>query len=107
MSRQVHWSATARGHVLAITQYIARSSPVYAERWSDRVLHRTEQLALFPESGRLVPEAKQPDIRELFEGSYRIIYLVQPSRIDILAVVHGRQELRWPIGPSSPVPGAG
>jgi plasmid stabilization system protein ParE len=96
-----------RAHVLAITQYIARSSPVYAERWSDRVLARTDQLVLFPESGRLVPEAEQPDIRELLEGPYRIIYLVQPSRIDILAVVHGRQDLRWPTGPVGGGPSAG
>jgi plasmid stabilization system protein ParE len=91
--------------VLAIAQFIARSSPVYAERWSDRLLHRTDQLALFPESGRLLPETKQPDVRELLEGSYRIIYQVRPAHIDILAVVHGRQDLHWPIGVREP--GAG
>jgi len=99
VTASVHWSASARQHVLAIAQYIARSSPVYAERWSDHVLQRTDQLVHFPESGRLVPEARQPDIRELLEGPYRIIYQVRPSRVDILAVVHGRQDLQWPMGP--------
>ena len=35
-------------------------------------------------------------LRELLEGPYRIIYLVQAARVDVLAVVHGRQDLRWP-----------
>jgi plasmid stabilization system protein ParE len=35
-------------------------------------------------------------VRELLEGPYRIIYLVQAARIDVLAVAHGRQDLRWP-----------
>ncbi len=35
-------------------------------------------------------------IREVFEGPYRIMYLVQPNRVDILAIVHGRQQVIWP-----------
>jgi plasmid stabilization system protein ParE len=100
---EVEWSATAREHVLAITEYLARTSPVYAERFVDRVLGRIDQLALFPESGRVVPEARDPSIRELLEGSYRILSFVRPGRIDILAVLHVRQQLAW----SSEKPNAG
>jgi toxin ParE1/3/4 len=32
-------------------------------------------------------------IREVIEGPYRIIYYVKPDQIDVLAVLHGAQEL--------------
>jgi plasmid stabilization system protein ParE len=51
-------------------------------------------LADFPRLGREVPGAKSPLIRELIFRGYRIIYgLVQPERVSILAVVHGRRDL--------------
>jgi toxin ParE1/3/4 len=96
VSRPVHWSATATEHLAALARYIGRTSPLYAERMLDRLLARAAQLSDFPDSGRHVPEARDTQIRELFESPYRIIYLVQAARIDVLAVVHGRQDLHWP-----------
>ena len=96
MSRPVHWSAAAADHVAAIARFIGRTSPIYAERIVDRLLARAAELQEFPERGRQVPEAKDNQVREVFEGPYRVIYLVQESRVDILAVVHGRQQLGWP-----------
>lgn len=96
MSPPVHWSTTAIEHLAAIARYIGRTSPVYAERMVDRLLARTAQLSEFPDSGRHVAEVSDEQVRELLEGPYRIIYFVQATRIDVLAVVHGRQELRWP-----------
>jgi plasmid stabilization system protein ParE len=43
-----------------------------------------------------VPEGPGDDVREVFEGSYRIMYLVQGTRIDILAVIHARRLIAWP-----------
>jgi plasmid stabilization system protein ParE len=88
VSLPVYWSSAAREHVLAITQYIARSSPVYAERWSDRVLSRTEQLALFPESGRPVPEANSQTSASCWKahrlavvaGGGHMVNLIEPDR---------------------------
>jgi len=37
------------------------------------VLAAVERLADFPNSGRLVPELKDPAIREILFGSYRIV----------------------------------
>lgn len=96
MTRVVHWSATATEHLEAIATYVAAVSRVYALRLVDRILAQTDHLGEFPELGRAVPEAYDPSIREVFEGPYRIMYLVQPSRVDVLAVVHGRQQVTWP-----------
>ena len=47
----------------------------------------------FPQSGRVVPELNQPDIRERFVYSYRMIYRVEPGRILVAAVIHGKRLL--------------
>ena len=36
-------------------------------------------MALFPQSGRVVPEKKDPLVRETIVGSYRIIYRVDDA----------------------------
>jgi addiction module RelE/StbE family toxin len=85
---KVHWTDTAREHLDAIHAYIARDSAEYARRIVDRLTHRSRQIAGFPLSGRRVPEYDMDRIREVIEGSYRIIYLIKEDQIDVLAVVH-------------------
>lgn len=49
----------------------------------------------FPLSGRIVPEMNIPQIREVVEGLYRIIYYIKADQIDILAIIHGSQQILW------------
>jgi plasmid stabilization system protein ParE len=85
-----------RGHLDAVYRYIAQDSPAYAKRTVDRMTRRSQQIAGFPLSGRTVPEYEMAQIREVIEGSYRIIYHVTPDRIDVLAVIHGAREITDP-----------
>ena len=48
----------------------------------------------FQEIGRIVPEVGDPAIRERFAYSYRIIYRLEPQRVLIAAVIHGRRLLQ-------------
>ncbi len=89
----VHWTNTAVEHLLAIYERIAQDAPLYAQRMVDRLTKRSEQIATFPESGRMVPEYDAPDIREVIESPYRIIYRIKTDQIDVLAVVYGAQLL--------------
>ena len=41
----------------------------------------------------LVPELGNPQVRERFAYSYRVLYEIGATRIDILAVIHGRRLL--------------
>jgi toxin ParE1/3/4 len=59
----------------------------------DRLTRRSEQIAMFPQSGRVVPEYDAPEIREVIERPYRIIYCIREEQIDVLAVVHSAQRL--------------
>jgi addiction module RelE/StbE family toxin len=90
---KVVWTDRAKARLREIHAYIAEQAPRAAPRVARRLVDRSRQLASLPLSGRVVPEYRQDDIRELFERPYRIIYAVLPQeqRIDILTVLHYRQ----------------
>jgi addiction module RelE/StbE family toxin len=90
---RVHWTNTAIDHLVSIYEYVAHDSKPYADRLIDKLTRRSEQIATFPLSGRMVPEYRDESIREVIERPYRIIYRIKTDQIDILAVVHGAQEL--------------
>jgi toxin ParE1/3/4 len=77
----------------AIYAYIAQDSAVYALRTVDRITARSRQIGAFPRSGRRVPEYDHDDVREVFEGPYRIIYRITDAQLDVIAVIHGAREL--------------
>ncbi len=90
---KVIWSATALAQLTAIYEYIAKDSPRYALRMVDRLTSRSKQIARFPESGQIVSEYADSTLREVIEGSHRIIYRMEPSRVIVVSVVHGAQIL--------------
>ncbi|MGF1673008.1 MAG: type II toxin-antitoxin system RelE/ParE family toxin [Rivularia sp. (in: cyanobacteria)] len=90
---KVFWTETAVENLSAIYTYISQNSPQYADRIIDRITKRSQQIANFPLSGRIVIEFETEQIREVIEGSYRIIYYIKPEQIDVLAVIHGAQEI--------------
>ena len=87
------WAPLAIDRVAEIAVYIAEDNPVAAEKWVRDVFARTGQLALFPHSGRHLPETTRRDLRELIWGHYRIIYRVRPDQVAILTVRHTKQVL--------------
>lgn len=91
---KVLWTASALAQLQAIHDYLAQTSPDYAVRIIDRLTSRSIQLANFPNSGRMVPEYDRKEIREVIEGRYRIIYLVELAQVRVLAVIHSARDLR-------------
>ena len=94
MRVKIEWTRRARRDVLEIGDFIARDKPVAAARWARLLIDTTERIALFPSSGRVVPEVDRPDIREVILENYRIVYLVGATRITILAVFESHRLLR-------------
>lgn len=76
---RVLWTSSAIAQLQAIHTYVAKTSPEYALRLVDRLTKRSIQIATFPLSGRMVPEFELNEIREVIEGSYRIIYLIKEA----------------------------
>jgi toxin ParE1/3/4 len=65
---RVHWTNTAIEHLVSIHEYVAHNSQPYADRLVDKLTRRSEQIATFPLSGRMVPEYRNESIREVKEG---------------------------------------
>ncbi|MFM7880421.1 MAG: type II toxin-antitoxin system RelE/ParE family toxin [Microcystis panniformis] len=93
---KVFWTETAVNHLSSIYNYISQNSPQYAQRLVERLTRRSEQIANFSFSGRLVPEFETEQIREVIEGSYRIIYYIKPEQIDVIAVLHAARNIENP-----------
>jgi toxin ParE1/3/4 len=89
----VAWSPEALEDVEAIADYIARDSKFYAAAVVEKILVAAAGLSDFSKIGRIVPELNQADIRECFVYSYRVIYRIEPKRILVIAVVHGKRLL--------------
>ena len=89
----VTWTETATGQLQAIRDYLARSSPGYAQALAGRLIARTEALNGRPFYGAEVPEYGSPDIREVFEHPYRIMYRVDGSDIQVVGVIHASRRL--------------
>jgi len=89
----VVWTQHAIAQLVDIYEFIAQDSPVYAKQMVDRLTQRSEQLGEFPQSGRMVPEYASEEIREVIEGSYRLIYRLRSERIDVVAVLHSARQL--------------
>ena len=88
------WSPLAVEKVRDIAEYIALDKPFTAERWANDIFDSVGRLVELPQSGRIVPEIKRSDIREISKGNYRIIYKVKESTILILTVKSYRQLLK-------------
>lgn len=92
--RALRWTEHAVGQLAAVAEYVSLASPVYAEHLVDRIARRLDQAREFPESGRVAPEFARPEIRELIEWPYRLVYRVHADAVEVVSVLHGRQELR-------------
>lgn len=93
---KVIWSEQALLDVEHIRNYIAQDSPAYAQPFIERLLHATRHLPKFPQSGRPMPEANSPSIREVIYQGYRIVYRLRPDTIEIVMVAHGSRSLSDP-----------
>jgi toxin ParE1/3/4 len=85
---RVLWTDAALNQLEAIRDFLSHTSPEYAQRIVERLVNRSEQVVAFPRSGRMVPEYELDEVRQVIEGSYRIIYLIKESQVEVLAVIH-------------------
>jgi toxin ParE1/3/4 len=88
----ISWSPLALRDVEAARQYIAQDSPHYAELVVARISAAVDRLEAFPESGRIVPEVGDPQLREIIMRPYRIVYRVRAGSVEIATVFHASRQ---------------
>jgi plasmid stabilization system protein ParE len=93
---RVKWTEFASRNLKGQADYIAQDSQRYADALIREAREAARSLRQFPNRGRVVPEEKDPTVRELFIfHSYRLLYRVVASdhEVQILAFVHGARDL--------------
>ena len=91
---QVKWTERAIGDLIEIAEYINAESPRYAALTVTEIYYSTERLLQFPLSGRMVPEFKSKDVREMIAGNFRIVYSYGDNVCKILTVLHSKRDIQ-------------
>jgi len=72
-----------------IVSFIARDNPDRARSFGNELIDKALSLSNLPLRGRITPELKDPEVREIVQGSYLIIYEVMSESIFVLRFWHG------------------
>ena len=90
MGFKIVFTKPALADLGGLVSFIARDNPQAAEQFGDAIIQKAEKLDEFPFLGRVVPEFKIEDIREIMHRPYRIVYRVRAEQksIEILRVWH-------------------
>ena len=90
---EIRWTKQAADDLEAIVTFIAHDSEFYASLTASDIVKAIERLGLFPNIGRIVPEANNPAVREIFSSHYRIIYKTDTDNVCLLTIIHGARLL--------------
>ena len=72
-----------------IVRFVAlQNSGEVAEKLGLQLIEKALSLTTFPERGRVVPELKDPAIREIFFKTYRIVFRVRDQSVEVLRFWH-------------------
>lgn len=90
---KIRWSPTAASDLKSIREYISMDNPAAARKVAARIKEAVNRLINFPLSGRA---GRVLGTRELVipGTSYIAAYTVHEDKIEIAAVLHGKQD--WP-----------
>lgn len=91
---ELRWVESAVKDLEQICNYIADDSEEYAKIFARRIIDLIETTAVFPYSGRIVPEMKNEMIREKIFNNYRIIYRIKDESIEIVRIIHNARNIK-------------
>jgi plasmid stabilization system protein ParE len=89
---EVRWTEHAFENLRGIHAQIALASPAVAREVAARLWESAGQIRQFPDSGRIVPERRSPEIRELVLPPYRLVYRRRETMIEVLTIFHGAMQ---------------
>ena len=101
---RVIWTELALDDIREILLFVAKDSPRYALRLTDRFQQIPARLSLDPRLGWRVPEFDLDHIREVLVRPYRVIYTIRNEDCYIIAVIHGSRNLENLIDPEEHLP---
>ena len=89
------YSQNAVADLSRLRDFIANNDPTAAARMAADLIARINGLCAFPEMGRCVPEAPEPEsVRDFIFGKYVVRYTVHGSALVILRIWHHYESSR-------------
>jgi len=86
LAYQLIWAPSARLDLTELASSIAEFRTEASTRFIGSVFQVVERLGDFPESGRIVPEFDDPNIREVIRKPCRIVYRIKPQDRTVVIV---------------------
>ncbi len=83
---KLFWSGRATNDLTAIADFIANDSPDRARSHIQQLVDRAKQATKFPKSGRVVPEFRDENLREIIVDNYRIVYQINAEQKSITVI---------------------
>jgi toxin ParE1/3/4 len=88
MAYRIRWSPRSVDNLERICEYIAKDSQHFATVFAKSIFRVVDGIKEFPNSGRVVPEYNNKDLREKILNNYRIVYRVKDEYIEIVVITH-------------------
>ena len=88
---KVKFLISAMENMQSIKAFIGRDNPQAAIRTIKKIKAAVKHLEEIPNSGRIIPEPNNPQLREVIVSNYRIMYQISKSAINIFAVYEGHR----------------
>jgi addiction module RelE/StbE family toxin len=92
MACSIVWTDRAVANLKSIEAYIAEDSPKQAKKVVNEIIDYVENLQVFPFMGSVVHELPEHDLRQLVKYSYRIIYSAEEDAVNVVTIIHGKQD---------------
>lgn len=94
--RRVNWTIDAQDALNEALEFIAQKSPDGSRRVLHAAMNLVDSLEALSERGRIVPEFSDPNVREVFVYSYRVLYRIEADGVTVIAFLHGARDFeRW------------
>ena len=91
---KIIWSPLSIERLTEISLYVAEDNPTASIKLVDSIYNLVDRLEEFPNSGRIVPEFNNQDIREIVYNNYRIIYRIGQKEVIVLTIRNYKQILK-------------
>jgi plasmid stabilization system protein ParE len=93
MVKKIRWSPKAADNFEEICAFIGKNSEFYASMFARKIIAIVTNIPSFPDSGRIVPEYQDSNLREKIFQNYRIVYRKKGQFIEIVTISHAAKQL--------------
>jgi addiction module RelE/StbE family toxin len=93
----INITQNAENDLNEIIEYISKNNPQIALKILERIQNKIRTLDHFPNRGGYVPELLEKNIkdyRQILETPWKIIYKVENTQVNILAIIDSRRNLQ-------------